>query len=216
MECRIVAVEQGSEEWLDLRRNRITCSRLADVMAKPDTKRYQEYRDEKVKELLGHRNVEKTPEWAQHGKENEPRALAAYEYKFDVPVAHDLFLISNQHDWLAGSPDLLHLPEHDEGGEIKCRALFKNYKKYRQLAIDNRGTIQACPAENRHQVQGAMMLTGHGFWWYVNYYIGKDLEGGMTQKIHRVQIPRDQKLIDLMEERCQEFMLQCYKRAGLA
>ena len=216
MDCRIIAVEQGSDEWLNLRRNRITCSRLADVCAGKDTKRYEQYRQEKVQELLGYKAVELTPEWADHGKEHEPRALAAYEWRFGVDVEHNVFLLSEEHDWLAGSPDLLHLPKYDEGGEVKIRALFKNYKKFRQLAEDHRGTIRACPAQDRHQVQGAMMLTGHKFWWYVNYYIGSDLEGGQVQKIHRVAIPRDDALIERMMTRAQEFMLECYERAGLA
>lgn len=215
MDCRIVDVEQGSDEWLDLRRTRITCSRLADVMAKKNTKRYIKYREEKVKELLGHKHVEETPEWATHGKENEPRALAAYEFQREVEVAHDLFLIHNEYDWLSCSPDLMELPNYDDGGEIKCRALYKNYRKYRQLADDNRGSINACPPANRHQVQGAMWITGLPRWGFINYYIGSDLEGGLAQKLHHVWIPRDQRLIDLMEVRCLEFMTECYERAGL-
>ena len=216
MDCRIIDIKQGSDEWLDLRRTRITCSRLADVMAKKTTKRYLKYRDEKVRELCGHKGVEETPEWAMHGKENEGRALAAYEHQQEVEVAHDLFLISNKYDWLSCSPDLLHLPDHDDGGEVKCRALYKNYRKYRQLASDHAGSINACPPENRHQVQGAMWVTGKSRWAFINYYIGSDLEGGMAQKLHTVWIPRDQRLIDLMEVRCLEFMTECYERAGLA
>ena len=53
--CKIVSVKQDSDDWLDLRRNRITCSRLGDVMAKPTTKRYQQYQREKVREMLGYR-----------------------------------------------------------------------------------------------------------------------------------------------------------------
>lgn len=215
MDCRIVDVEQGSDEWLDLRRTRITCSRLADVMAKKNTKRYIKYREEKVKELLGHKHVEETPEWATHGKENEPRALAAYEFQRNVEVAHNLFLIHNEYDWLSCSPDLMELPNYDDGGEIKCRALYKNYRKYRQLADDNHGSINACPPANRHQVQGAMWITGLPRWGFINYYIGSDLEGGLAQKLHHVWIPRDQRLIDLMEVRCLEFMTECYERAGL-
>lgn len=215
MDCRIIEVEQGSEEWLDLRRTRITCSRLSDVMAKKDTKRYIQYQQEKIKELLGHRSVEQTPEWASHGKENEPRALVSYEFKFETEVAHDLFLISNQYDWLSCSPDLIHLPDYDEGGEIKCRKLYKNYRKYRQDCMDNAGSPNACPPENRHQVQGAMWVTGMSRWWFVNYYIGSDQAGGMAQKIHRVSVPRNQKIIDMMEARCLEFMNECYKGAGL-
>ena len=216
MDCRIITVEQGSDEWLDLRRNRITCSRLADVMAKPTTKRYQQYQREKIKEMLGYREQqEQTPQWAQHGKEHEPRAMGAYEWKFELDIEHDVFLVSDEHDWLAGSPDLLHLPNYDEGGEIKCRALYKNYRKYKALAERYEGTTKACPAENRHQVQGFMMLTGFPRWGFINYYIGSNLEGGMAQKLHRVWIPRDDKLIAAMKERAEIFIAECYEEAGL-
>jgi hypothetical protein len=60
-----------------------------------------------------------------------------------------------------------------------------------------------------------MWLTGWHRWWYVNFYIGDDLEGGLTQKIHRVAYARDQKLIDAMEIRCMEFMKECFELAGM-
>ena len=216
MDCRIITVEQGSDEWLDLRRTRITCSRLGDVVAGKDTKRYQQYKREKIQELLGKKGVEETPEWAEHGKANEGRAMAAYEYRYELEVEHNVFLISNKYDWLSCSPDLLHLPDYLEGGEIKCRELYKNYRKYRQLGHDHRGTPQACPAENRRQVQGAMWVTGFKRWYFINYYIGSDLQGGMAQKIERVAIPRDDKMIKIMETRSLEFMTECYQEAGLA
>ncbi len=235
MDCRIINVEQGSDEWLDLRRSRITASRLADVMAGKDTKRYTKYRKEKVLELLGHQNVEEAPEWARHGRENEPKAIAGYEWKYGVDVEHDVFLIHKEYDWLGGSPDMLHIlekkemkpladgeividemvDEYDEGAEIKCRALFKNYKKERDQAERYKGMKMSVPACDRHQMQGNMWLTGWSRWWYVNFYIGDDLEGGLTQKIHRVAYARDQKLIDAMEVRCLKFMKECYERAGL-
>jgi len=220
MDCRIIRVEQGSDEWLALRRSRITASRLGDVMAKPDTKRYQKYRREKVLELLGNENVEETPEWARHGRENEDKAIAGYEYKYEVDVEHNVFMISKKYDWLAASPDMLQIApeaeeEFDQGAEIKCRALYKNYKAARALAVDKKGSIAACPACDRHQVQGNIWVSGWRFWWYVNYYIGDDLEGGLVNKIHRVGIPRDQKLIDQMEVRCLQFMKECYELAGM-
>jgi len=218
MDCRLIKVEQGSDEWLDLRRTRITCSRLADVMGGKKTKRYTGYLEEKAKELCGHKGVEKTPEWAEHGKENEGRALAGYEKKYEVEVEHNIFLISNKYDWLSCSPDMLHLPNYDEGGEVKCRAMFKNYKAERQHAEDHKGSTNACPAPNRHQVQGAMWLTGFDHWWFINYYIGKipdSMGGGHAEKIHRVSIPRSQDFIDKMEARCLEFMTEAYAKAGL-
>ena len=82
-------------------------------------------------------------------------------------------------------------------------------------ADTHKGTIGSDPAADRHQVQGAVWLTGYAFWWYVNYYIGVDLEGGQVQKIHRIPVPRDQELIERMEERSIEFMKACYERAEL-
>ena len=216
MDCRIIQVEQGSDEHWDLRRTRITASRLADVMGGLKTKRYQKYRQEKVLELLGNKQVEESPEWAEHGKENEPRALAGYEYKYELAVEHNVFLISKEYDWLSASPDLLHLPDYDQGGEVKCRALYKNYRLHKQMAEHFKGTYRCVAPCDRHQVQGAMWLTGFKFWWYINYYIGDDLEGGMTQKIHRVAVPRNQELIDQMEAKCLLFMEDVYQRAGIA
>jgi hypothetical protein len=219
VDCRIIKVEQGSDEWLALRRSRITASRLGDVMAGKDTKRYQKYRREIVLELLGNENVEESPEWARHGRENEPKAIAGYEWKYNVDVEHNVFLIHNEYDWLGASPDMLHTTEaedeYDDGGEIKCRALFKNYKARRTQARLYEGQTQAIPACDRHQVQGNMWLTGWSRWWYVDFYIGDDLEGGLVQKIHRVAVKRDQKLIDAMEIRCLKFMKECYEMAGL-
>ncbi len=228
MDCKIVKVEQGSDEWLALRRSRITASRLADVMAGTDTKRYKKYQREKILELLGNTNVEESPEWARHGRENEPKAVAGYEWRYEVDVEHNVFLIHKEYDWLGGSPDMLHIvesgeglpvdpeaQEYDDGGEIKCRAMFKNYKAARDQAERYKGMKLSVPACDRHQLQGNMWLTGWDRWWYVNFYIGDNLEGGMTQKIHRVAYARDQKLIDAMEIRCLKFMAECYERAGL-
>lgn len=215
MECRIVQVEQGSDEWLDLRRTRITASCLKKVMAKKDTKAYTEYRQEIVLELLGNKNVEKTPEWAREGREMEPKALAGYQWRFEQPVEHNVFLIHKEHDWLAASPDFLHMPQYDEGGEMKIRKLYKNYRTTVADCETHKGTTRCIPAADRHQVQGAIWLTGYAYWWYVNYYIGDDLEGGQVQKIHRIPVPRDDELIERMEERCIEFMKECYERAEL-
>jgi hypothetical protein len=230
VDCRIIRVEQGSDEWLALRRSRITASRLGDVMAGKDTKRYTKYRREKVLELLGNENVEEAPEWARHGRENEPKAIAGYEWKYNVNVEHNVFLIHKKYKWLGGSPDMLHIAgeteddiqqqegtdqEYDEGGEIKCRELFKNYKAARDQADRYKGMKLSVPACDRHQLQGNMWLTGWSRWWYINFYIGDNLEGGMTQKVHRVAYARDQKLIDAMEIRCMEFMKEAYERAGL-
>lgn len=213
MDCKIIKVKQGSDEWLALRRCRITASRLADVMAKPTTKRYKGYLQEKVLELLGHEAVEKDPHWAMHGKEMEPRAIAAYEWKFGTEIDHDVFCISQKYDWLACSPD--GLTTESEYVEFKCRSLYKNYRLHVQMAKHFDGTTKAIAAEERHQVQAGMMVTGAPYWVCSSYYEGPDVNGQQQRKIHRVKVPRDESLISSMEIRCQEFMMEAYKTAEL-
>lgn len=215
MDCQIVKVKPNTEQWDALRRCRITCSRLGDVMAKPTTKRYKQYQKELVLELLGHVAVEENPEWFAHGREMEPRAIAAYEFKTGVDVDHDVFLIHKDYDWLSCSPDGLTLPDYEDGLEFKCRRLYKNYRHYAQLCRHFEGKTNACPPENRHQVQGAMMVTGQDRWGYVNYYEGQDLDGKQLRKLSHVWIPRDEKLISDMEVRCLEFIKEVYELAGV-
>jgi putative phage-type endonuclease len=206
MDCNIVHVEQGTDEWDELRHGRITASRIADVMAKPSTKRYKQYRREKILELLGHvENAEEAPEWARHGREMEPRAIAAYEWRYDCQVIHDCFLIHKEHDWLGASPDMLMLPNLDEGGEIKCRALFKNYHLARSAA--DRGVI----GSYKWQLQTCMWLTGFDYWWFVNYYYGEDGHGGLVHKLSRSRIYRDDKLIAQIEARCKQLMEEVWE-----
>ena len=89
--------------------------------------------------------------------------------------------------------------------------MYKNLAEHFEL----RDATKALPAQDRHQVQGAMWLTGLEQWWYVNYYEGKDMDGNAQRKIHRVEIPRDQDLIDRMTLRGLAFIRECYEIAGL-
>ncbi len=222
MDCKIIEVEQGSEVWLNQRRCRITCSRLGDVMAKPSTKRYQDYQTQIAQELSGIEQPEKDSPWFAHGKEMEPRALAAYDWKFKdemagKPLIHDIFLVHEEYDWLGCSPDGLY-HDHSEGVEVKCRELYKNYRKETQRADDMElvDARKCVSPEYRFQVQGAMWVTGFEQWKYVNYYEGPDLDGQPQRKLHVVDIPRDEELINKMELRALVFIRECYEIAGLA
>jgi hypothetical protein len=208
MDCRIVEVEQNTDEWSELRACRITASRLADVCAKHTTKRYKAYLHEMVLELLGHRFVEDRPEWYAHGRELEPRALGALEWKYNEDLNRDLFLIHNKYDWLGCSPDAMSAGFH-EGYEIKCRKMYKNYLSEVQFVQSNAGS-KVVPYVNRHQIQGAMWVSGLQHWWYVNYY---ESQKDGQRKLNRVQVPRDDTLIFHMELKCLEFMHEAYDLA---
>ena len=221
IDCKIIVVEQGSDAWLNLRRCRITASRVADVMAKPSTKRYQDYQTQLAQELSGIEQPEKDSPWFAHGKEMEPRALAAYDWKYAdemdrKPLIHDVFLVHNEYDFLGCSPDGLY-HDYSAGVEVKCRALYKNYRTEVQMAdhFEMINPLRCVSPEYRFQVQTSMMVTGLESWWYVNYYEGKDLNGEHQRKLHRVEIPRDEEFIDKIELRCLVFIKEVYEIAGL-
>lgn len=216
MDCKLIHVEQGTDQWDDLRRTRITCSRLGDVMAKPSSKRHQDYKDELILELLGHEYVEESPEWFRHGREMEPNARRQYSFQYQCELDANVFLIHKDYDWLACSPDGLVMLDDEpvEGIEIKSRQLYKNWRAavrrtHKYYAAEK--PLQMIEPGYRFQVQGAMWLTGWDHWWYVNYY--EDRNG--DNRIQRAPIPRDDALIAEMEAKCLEFMAECYEGAGL-
>lgn len=211
MECQIVQVRQGSDDWDALRRCRITASRLGDVMAGRQTKRYTEYRKQLVLEMNGVEFENKDEPWFAHGKALEPRALAAYEWRYNQKLLHDIMLIHHKYDWLSASPDFM-TTDFSEGGEIKCRKMYQTYSdvvsKIEHMESQKKHSV---PTEHRFQVQGAMWLTGLDSWWYVNYY---ENEKSGTRKLHRVLVQRDEDLIARMERRCIEFMIEVRELSG--
>lgn len=223
MLCRIVECDQDADttQWDSLRRARITASRLGDVMAKPSTKRYKQYRREKVYELLGHENQEKSPEWYRHGREMEPRGLARSEFKYGWELDRNVFLIHHEHDWMGCSPDSLILDagKYTGGVEMKARKLYKNYREAIQAYHKYAGADRTKMVEPvyRWQIQAAMWLTGFDHWWYLNYYEVRNERGHATgeYKLGRAPIPRDQNVIDQIEEKCISFMHECYEHASL-
>jgi hypothetical protein len=222
MDCRLIHCEQGTDQWDALRRGRVTASRIGDIMAKPGSKRHEGYKRELTLELLGHTDAEDSPEWFRHGREQEPRALAYYEWKYGEKLDHDVFLIHKDYDWLSCSPDGLGVMNGIYGGgmELKCRNLYKNYsaaiKRAKKFADTDR--LKCIEPGYRWQVQTSMWLTGWDHWWYVNYYEVKNQHGHPTgeKKIGRCPIPRDQSLIDEIEEAAVLFYADCLERAQLS
>jgi len=202
MDCEVVHVESRSDEWRSLRHGRITASRLGDVMARKDTKRYRRYQTQIVLENAGAVFADKNEPWFEHGRDMEPRAIDAARYKFGWEIRTDIFLIHHKYDWLGCSPDGM-INDMREGVEFKCRKVYQEYIKVREKGLE---------ASHRFQVQAAMWLTGLDSWWYLNYYEHRT-DG--TRKLSRILVPRDDQLIAKMEARCLEFMDEVNDMGGL-
>ena len=116
-------MEQGSPEWFAARLGRVTASKVADLLSKTKTgwgaSRYS-YMGELIAErLTGRPNESFTTTAMQWGKDNEAKARAAYEFKYDKQITQVGFIEHPRlQGWAGASPDGV---EDDETLiEIKC------------------------------------------------------------------------------------------------
>ena len=186
------SVEQGSEEWLALRRGRPTASQFGRILtparAELSKSRF-EYMDELIAECFFPEFVEfEGNKWTDRGNELEPEAREAFGYQTKLNLWQVGFCTRD--DGVVGcSPDSLIVDEHGKvvsGLEIKCPAPKKHvtYKRLGKL-----------PNEYKAQVHGSMAVTGVDEWHFYSYAPG-------VQPLHLV-VDRDdytQKLTDALDE----------------
>lgn len=112
-------IEQRTDEWFQQRLGKVTASRIADVMMKPTTAGYQNYRAQIVCErLTGTLTESFTSAAMQHGTDTETRARAMYEMETGLDVVEAGFVHHPSLAMSGASPDGL----VGESGlvEIKC------------------------------------------------------------------------------------------------
>ena len=149
---------QGSPEWHKARSCKITASGFANVIAKPTTKRYQNYMKELAENITGVPIVSEEKPWFEHGKRLEPLARGMYEWEERTEVEEVPILYHPDFDFVSCSPDGL---VGDNGGiEIKGRLSLTEYDK----AKDN------LPSKDKPQVQGCLWVSGRAWWDWVNLY----------------------------------------------
>lgn len=207
--CKLIQVEQGSAEWKELRRGRITASRMGDVLAGKDTRRYIDYRMQLALELLGHKEDEEQAKWMRHGKEMEPHIRSAYEFKTGYAVTNDVFCISGKYDWLGCSPDGLVLPDHDRAIEIKSREKMSTY----ETVLAKQRRLGKIDSNYRAQVAAQAWIMGLPA---IDFCEGwADLD---RQKVRLTvkTVPLDQKLVEMMEFRCLQLMVEVFQLASRA
>lgn len=112
-------MQQGTTEWLEARAGRVTASRIADVMMKPTTAGYQNYRAQLICErLTGNPTETFTSAAMQHGTDTEPQARAFYEMETGLEVAEVGFIPHPTIEGTGASPD--GIIGGDGLVEIKC------------------------------------------------------------------------------------------------
>lgn len=191
---------QGTQEWLDARRGKITASRFDCVLVKGRNKE-QPFGDSAMTylyELVGERLTSVTyPELEtvaiQWGHENEENSRACYQWRTGNNIATFGFVSLNED--VGGSPDGV-IADQDGIIEIKCPWTQKEH--IRTLAT------REVPKKYIPQVQGNLWVTGRKFCDFVSYdpRFGPALD---HLKLCVIRVERDEVYIQKLAERVSEF-----------
>jgi len=140
-------IEQNSEEWMDLRRGKFTCSTFGNLFMAKNTAGYRNT----IYQVIFERLTGETPEsfsgnWMERGHEFEADAKETYELLTFNKVSNGGFVELTE--WVGGSPDGFINPGLVE---IKCPkySTMIDYLVSRKL-----------PKIYEKQVQGQLYVTG--------------------------------------------------------
>lgn len=191
----IESIEQGTQEWLELRLGKVTASKFSEVMTngrggKPSATA-KSYMIKLVAEILRGQPMPFFENDAMRwGTETEPQARAMYELKNDVDVKEVAFVELNE--FVGVSPDGL---VGDEGLlEIKCPNTETQIKRF----LDGVGL----PKEYEAQVQGQLWVTGREWCDFVSFDPRIDVEASYIQ----TRVYRDEEYIAKLEEKVTAFV----------
>jgi putative phage-type endonuclease len=189
----ITDIEQGTQEWHDLRLGVTTASRFKDILARGGGATRKRYMREIAAEIItGQREEGYSNEYMEWGTATEPQARAMYELSCTDTVREVAFI--KMDDYKAGcSPDGL---VSDNGGlEIKCP------KTATQIETFLSGKM---PAVHKAQVQGSMWVSGREWWDFVSF----DPRINGRASYFCIRVERDQEYIDNLAKEVKQFEVE--------
>lgn len=200
---RIIDVEQGSQEWLNIRLGLISASRFKDIMTEPRSKADKEagvlsdtaqaYMRELIAEIITGQQAEVSGRALEWGAENEAAARSEYEFWHNSVVEEIGICISD--DYMTGaSPD--GFVGADGMIEIKCPYNTGNHVK----------TIITGEMPNEHmpQVQGNLWINGREWCDFISY--DPRVSGESCIFVSRVY--RDNDYIENLATKVENFRIQ--------
>lgn len=190
-------IEQGSPEWFEARRGKVTASRVADVIAKTKTG-WGASRKNYLAELVAERLTGTTAEGftnaaMQWGKDVEPDARAAYEFYHGVTVQEVGFVDHPRIAMTGASPDGL---VGDDGLlEVKCPNTATHIDTLLAGAIPDKYAVQ---------MQWQMACTRRAWCDFVSF----DPRMPEDMRLWSQRVHRDAKRIAELEDAVTEFLAE--------
>ena len=187
-------VEQGSDAWLEIRKGKVTASRVADVMAKTKTgvsaSRGNYLIELALQRVTGVIEPSYTNDAMQHGKDNEQTARTAFEVAHNVFVDQVAFVDHPTIKNFGCSPDGV---IGDSLLELKCpyqSAVHWSYFK------------DGCPSKYYTQIQAQMSCTGAKSVWFVSF----DPRMPARSQLYIEEVMREEEFIKKLEDEVKQFL----------
>lgn len=196
-------IVQGSPEWHALRCGKVTASRVADVIAKTKTG-WGASRGNYMAELIAERLTGTvaggfTSAAMQWGLDNEPDAIAAYEFRTDADVQSVGFVLHPGIEMSGASPD--GYSGADGLVEVKCPNTATH--------IDTL-TSQKVPEKYVVQMLWQMACTGRQWCDFVSY----DPRMPEAMRLFVKRVERDDTRIAELENAVREFLAELDAKLG--
>lgn len=194
-------IEQGSEEWMALRRGKVTASRVSDVIAKTKTG-WGASRANYMAELVAERLTGNTAEGftnaaMQWGTEKEPEARSAYEFRMDATVDVIGFVDHPTLNMSGASPD--GLIGKDGLLEIKCPNTATHIDTLLGLTV---------PSKYVTQMQWQMACTNRAWCDFVSF----DPRMPEAMRLFVSRVHRDNEMIGELEQAIKVFLAELEKK----
>jgi putative phage-type endonuclease len=196
-------VEQGTDAWLQIRKGKVTASRVADVMAKTKTgvsaSRGNYLIELALQRVTGVIEASYTNDAMQWGKDNEQTARTAFEVAHNVFVDQVAFVDHPTIKDFGCSPDGI---IGDSLLELKCpyqSAVHWSYFK------------DGCPSKYYTQIQAQMSCTGAKSVWFVSF----DPRMPARSQLYIEEVMRDADFIEKLESEVKQFLNEVEVEASL-
>ena len=196
-------VEQGTDAWLQIRKGKVTASRVADVMAKTKTgvsaSRGNYLIELALQRVTGVIEASYTNDAMQWGTDNEQTARTAFEVAHNVFVDQVAFVDHPTIKDFGCSPDGV---IGDSLLELKCpyqSAVHWSYFK------------DGCPSKYYTQIQAQMSCTGAKSVWFVSF----DPRMPARSQLYIEEVMRDADFIEKLESEVKQFLNEVEVEASL-
>ena len=188
-------IEQGTPEWLELRRGKVTASRVADILAKTKTGASASRQNYLIELALQRTTKTIEPSYTnaamEWGTAIEPQARVAYEVKTNNFVDQVPFIDHPTIQGFGCSPD--GLVGKDGLLEIKCPNSATHWEYFK---------AKEPPKKYFIQMQAQMAVTGAKWCDFVSF----DSRMPERSQLLIVNVPRDPEFILYMEAEIKQFL----------